>query len=235
MDPVSFEARGDVAVVTMDDGKVNALSPAMIRGLDAALDRAEAEAKAVLILGREGKLCAGFDLKVMGQGADAATQLFVDGGDLMIRMFAHPQPLVIGCPGHAIAGGALLLAVADLRVGARGDFKIGLNEVAIGLELPLFAHRIARARLDRRHLDRATLLATLYDPDSAVEAGWLDQVVEAAALREAALGEATRLAALDLDAFARSKQSMRGPLVEELRRRSAPNLRAIIGRRLAGG
>ncbi len=231
MTQVRYELDGDVAVLTMDDGKANALSPSMIQDLNAALDRAARDAKAIVLTGREGKLCAGFDLKVLMGGADAARALFLAGGELLLRIYEHPQPVVVAATGHAIAGGVLLLGVGDVRIGADGPFKIGLNEVAIGVPLPIFAHAIAKARLDPRHLVRATLAATLFTPTEAAEVGWLDRVVPAPALREAALAQARALAALPATPYAISKQSMRRELVSHVRAATGDDL-AEITRRL---
>ncbi|HHH30608.1 MAG TPA: crotonase/enoyl-CoA hydratase family protein [Polyangiaceae bacterium] len=216
MQIVSFELDGDVAVLTMDDGKANALSPSMIAQLNEALDRAEREAKAVLLTGREGKLCAGFDLKVVASGPDAAVALFRDGAELLMRMYAHPQPLVVAATGHAIAGGALLLGVADRRIGMNGPFKIGLNEVSIGMPLPIFAYELARARLAPTHLYDATLAATLYDPEAAVQVGWLDRTADASELPQVAHREAARLAKLPAGPYALTKRGMRGALISHI-------------------
>lgn len=231
MTQVRYELTDGIAVLTMDDGKANALSPSMIEDLNAALDRASSEAKAIVLTGREGKLCAGFDLKVLMGGPDAARALFLAGGELFLRIYEHPQPVVVAATGHAIAGGALLLGVGDVRIGADGPFKIGLNEVAIGVPLPIFAHAIAKARLDPRHLVRATLGATLFAPAEAAEVGWLDRVVPAPALREAALTEARALGALPAAPYAISKQSMRRELVRHVRAATGDDL-AEITRRL---
>ena len=225
---LSYEAVGDVAVVTLDDGKVNALTPQMITDIGAALDRAEKEAKAVLLTGRPGKFSAGFDLKTLMGGGDPAKDLFLAGGELFLRMYGHPQPLVIAATGHAIAGGVLMLGTGDLRIGTQGDFKLGLNEVAIGVPLPIFAHELARERLDPRHLARGTVLGTLFSPDEAKEAGWLDEVVAPDALKDRALAAATKLAGLAPKPFAMSKKSMRGPFIDRIRSQSADNLIAIL-------
>lgn len=225
---LSYELVGDVAVVTMDDGKVNALSPQMIEDLGAALDRAEKEAKAVLLTGRPGKFCAGFDLKILMGGGEPSKALFLAGGELFLRLYGHPQPVVIAATGHAIAGGVLLLACGDLRIGVQGDFKLGLNEVAIGVPLPVFAHELARERLDPRFLVRATVLGTLFAPDEAKEVGWLDEVVEPDALKERALAAATKLAGLAPKPFAMSKKSMRGAFIERIGKESPANLVAIL-------
>ena len=230
MTQVRYELDGDIAVITMDDGKANALSPSMVADVDAAFDRASGEAKAIVLTGREGKLCAGFDLKVLMGGADAARDLFLAGGELFLKIYEHPQPVVVAATGHAIAGGALLLGVGDVRIGADGPFKIGLNEVAIGVPLPLFALAIAQARIDPRHLDRATMRATLFSPTEAAEVGWLERVVPAAELHAAALAEARALAALPAMPYAISKQSLRKDLVARVRASTAEDLAEITRR-----
>ena len=218
-----------VAVLRLDDGKANALSHAAIDALQAALDRAEKEAGAVCLLGRAGRMCAGFDLAVMRSGTEPMRRLVGAGAELCMRMALHPLPIVIGCTGHALAAGALLLLAADARIGARGDFKLGLNEVAIGLSLPVFAYELARERLSKRHLLRATTQAELYAPDAAVDAGFLDSICEPAELAPAALAEARRLAALPQPAFARTKQALRGEMVARVRATLAQDMARFSG------
>jgi enoyl-CoA hydratase len=223
--PVSFELFGTVAVIRIDDGKANALSPAVLDALGAALDRAEKEAKAVALFGRPGRFSAGFDLKVMMSSPDAAKELVGRGGELFLRLFLHPQPVVIGVTGHALAGGVLLAACGDVRIGARGDFKLGLNEIQIGLPVPILAHELARARLDTRKLTEATLLATIYDPEQALAVGWLDRLSAAESLEADVLAEATRLSAFTGPHYALTKQTLRGEAVAYIRRTSEENLR----------
>ena len=213
MDGVSSEIRDRVAVVRLDDGKANALSPGRVAALDQAVDEAEAQAGALLLIGREGRFSAGFDLKALGEGPEVGRALVRAGGELAMRLYALPMPVVIACTGHAIAMGAVLLLSADLRLGARGDFKIGLNEVPIGMSLPAFALELARGRLSKRHFDRAVLQGELYAPDAAADAGYLDTCCEPAELEEAAFQEALRLAALPRGAYARTKSRMRNAVV----------------------
>ena len=191
---VKLELRHAVAVIRMDDGKVNAFSHALLDALGAAFDRAEKESKAVVLLGRPERFSGGFDLKVMNQGGAAVVALVAAGARLAIRVYECPLPVVIGCTGHAMAMGAVMLLAPDFRIGARGDFKIALNEVAIGMTLPQFAMEFARERLSPRHLVRATALAEVYDPNGAVEAGFLDRIVRAEELEATAIAEAARLA-----------------------------------------
>lgn len=205
---VSFERAGDVAVIGMDDGKANALSQSMLTDLDAALDRAEGddEVHAVLLHGRPGRLSAGFDLSIMTGGLDTMRDLVTQGATVLLRMFTSPLPIVVAGTGHALAAGALLLLAADHRVGADGDFKIGLNEVAIGMGLPIFAVELARHRLATTQFDAATMQARIYDPTGAAEAGYLDRVVDAGRLMDEAMADATRLGALRAGAFRTTKE-----------------------------
>jgi enoyl-CoA hydratase len=214
---VRFELQGDVAVLRVDDGKANAFSFALIDALHAALDRAEKEAKAVAWIGRAERFSGGFDLGVMRAGdVSAVGKLVGAGGRLALRLYESPLPIVIGCTGHALAMGAVALLAADLRVGPLGDVKIGLNEVAIGLTLPTFATELARERLSSRHLQRAVVLAEIYDGPGAVEAGFLDLVAPAEKVEAVAIEAASRLAALHLGANHATKLRVRKAAIATL-------------------
>ena len=217
--PVRYASDGTLAILQMDDGKANALSHAMLAALDGALDRAQAEGvRGVVLSGRPGRFCAGFDLGVMQQGPDAAGALVARGVELAVRLFEWPGPVVIAATGHALAMGAVLLCTADERVGARGEFKIGLNEVAIGLPLPRFAIELAQARLSIRHVHRATALAEIYTPEDAVEAGYLDRAVDASKVEaEATTRGRALVSTLDAAAYRATKRALRGALGERLR------------------
>ncbi len=223
--PVSFELSGDVAVVRMDDGKANALSPAMLDALEQALARAAKEAKAAVLVGREGRFSAGFDLKHMMAGPVEARALVTRGADVLLAAYAHPQPLVVACTGHALAGGALLVLTGDVRLGALGEFKIGLNELAIGLPLPILALELSRDRLAPKKLTEATLCARQYSPPEAMAVGYLDETAEPGALLRAALDHAKRLAKLSGPSFAASKRALRGRTIQYIRDTLEANLR----------
>ena len=216
MAAVELERVGDVAVIRLDDGKANALGFDLLDGLAGALDDA-ADARALGIVGRPGRFSAGFDLNVM-RGGERAAELMGKGADIALRLVEHPAPVVLGVTGHALAMGAVLLLTADWRVGAAGDFKLGLNEVRIGMFVPDFAADLAAYRLSRRHLTEAVQLAEVYDPQGALAAGYLDEVVDPDAVEARAVERATGWAAdLDPAAFARTREIARGDLLTRLR------------------
>lgn len=196
-------------LIQLDDGKANALGFAMLEQIDAALDTAEKAGKVVIIAGRPGKFSAGFDLSVMAGGGDEMLKLLRAGADLSQRLLNFPTPVVLAVSGHALAMGALLLLSSDYRVGTRGNYKIGLNEVAIGMTLPWFGIELARARIASIHLNNAVGLARIYDADAAVGVGYLDEAVDAEAVLPRAIAIAEDLAALDMQAHQQSKARIR--------------------------
>lgn len=214
---VAYRHDDGLAVITLDDGKVNAVSPALIGGVHAALDRAEADADAVLLLGRPGVFSAGFDLGVMRGGGAAAVDLVHAGFELAARMLAFPHPLVAASTGHAVAMGLFLLQSADYRVGTAGPFKYQANEVAIGLTVPRAAVEILRQRLAPAHFQRVAILSEPYTPDGAVAAGMLDTVVEADALIETAQAAVRAAIVLDRPAHTATKQRVRAQALDALR------------------
>jgi len=217
MSQVHYELRDHVAVLRLDDGKANALSYASMDALEAALDRAEKEARAVVLTGRHGRFCAGFDLQEMMAGPDRARALVTRGADLLLRCYMLPLPFVTAGSGHALAGGALLLLTGDYRLTASGAYRIGLNEVQIGLPVPVLAMELARDRLNPSHLTASTLFATVVDPDKALVAGWVDEVADDASVLEKAVVHARRFAELNSNAYAQTKLTMREKTVRYIR------------------
>lgn len=212
---LTYELRDNVASITMDDGKVNAVTPALAEELMAAIARAETEAGAILLAGREGKFCAGFDLKTI-QGGDsaAASALLNQGGAVALRLMESPLPTIALCTGHALAMGALLLLACDTRIGVEGNFKIGLNETAIGMPLPVFGVEIPRVRLANNALTAAVVQSRLYDPVAAVSAGYLDMALPASDAAEQALQVARQLGGLPGKAYAANKRSVLGNAID---------------------
>ena len=213
-EPLSYTLEDKIAVVQMDDGKANALSQAMIDAVIAAVARAEQEASAIVLAGRPEKFCAGFDLRVMMSGPEQATGLLRAGSDMLMKLYGAAVPLVIACTGHALAGGALVVLTGDYRIGAAGSFRIGLNEVSIGLPVPVLAMELARDRLSKRALVHATLLGQIYEPETALAAGYLDAVVAPDECVARAKAEAKRLAALPNKAFRATKTRLRGATID---------------------
>lgn len=221
---VSYEIRNlgerKLALISMDDGKVNSLSPDMLFALHESFDKAEAEEALVLLVGRKQRFCAGFDLKVFNKGKKALNDMTTAGARLAERMLAYPHPVIVACNGHALAMGAVLLLCADYRIGAEGDFQIGLNEVSLGMSFPqtapTFTKTIFLHVFTPTWLKRAVMQSELFLPKDACEPGFLDEVVSEESLLERAREKAEQLAKLPENAFQRAKQNLRLEMLEEL-------------------
>lgn len=214
---VACDLQDSIATITLDDGKVNALSTEMLAEINAALDRAKEDRATVLLTGKPGVFSAGFDMNVLGAGGAAAYKMLIAGFTLGERILSFPAPVVIACSGHAMAMGAFLLLAADYRLGAAGAFKIGANEVKFGLTMPFFGIEICRQRLATPYFHRSVINAEIYRPEDAVLAGFLDQVVPAAELMSVARAKATELAKLAVNVHSATKLRARDSALRAIR------------------
>ena len=235
---VTYELADGIAAITIDDGKANAITEALIAEIHGALDQAESDGAVVLLAGRPGRFSGGFDLPTLTAFTPASADLLKAGFVLSHRLLSFPRPVVIACTGHAIAMGAFLLLSGDHRIGiAGGGHKIGATEVAIGMAMPWAAIVVLRQRLTRAAFDRATLLAEVFTPEGAVAAGFLDEVVPEDDLHARAHEVAVRLTTLDAKAHHVTKQRARAALLDELAaatQRDDDEFRAVIAQLQAG-
>lgn len=215
--PVSYRLDDSIATITMDDGKVNALSLQMLQELDKSFDQAATDHAVVILTGRDGVFSAGFDLSVLRGGGPDALAMLQAGFRLAERILSFPTPVVIACPGHAIAMGVFLLLSGDYRIGVLGPYKLMANEVAIGLTMPRAAVEICRQRLSPASFNRAVILAEPFPPEDAVPAGFLDRVVEPSNLEGASRSVATQLGTLNMNAHAATKLRARDATLTALR------------------
>jgi enoyl-CoA hydratase len=215
-DQVTTTHADGISTITMDDGKVNVFSIPLLESLHAAFDKAEPRGTVVVLTGRPGYFSAGFDLNVLRGGPGDAVTLLRLGATLAERILAFPAPVLAACSGHAFPAGAFLLMASDVRIGVEGPFKLGLNEVRIGLTLPWFAIALARHRLAPSWFDRATVTGTLFDPHDAREAGLLDMVVASEDLADVSDSVARELAEVDRRAHAATKLRVRQRVLDEL-------------------
>ncbi len=216
-DFVTYDQQDGIATLSMDDGKANAYGPSMISALSEALERAKSDAKVVLIKGRPGIFCAGFDLKIMTKGEDARLDMVSRGAELLLDLYMHPQPIVMACTGHALAAGAVLLMSADYRIGLKGDFKLGLNETTIGMTMPAFGIEMARDRLGSENLTQAVLNARLYSPEEAVTVHYLDEAVDENQFEKALGTRLDAMMSIASPAFAATKIGIRSVVEKKIR------------------
>ena len=213
---ISYHLEDGIATLTLSNGKVNAISPDVIAAFNAALDQAVTDRAVVIITGQPGILSGGYDLKVMTAGPKEAVSLVTAGSTLARRLLAHPFPVIVACPGHAVAKGAFILLSADYRIGVEGPFSIGLNEVQIGMTMHHAGIELARDRLRKSAFHRSAINGEMFDPQGAVDAGFLDKVVAAEELQSAALAAARQLKKINMTAHKNTKLKVRKGLLDAL-------------------
>ncbi|ORW32528.1 enoyl-CoA hydratase [Mycobacterium paraense] len=216
--PVTYRRDESIAVITMDDGKVNALGPTMLQALNEALDSADRDdVGAVVIAGNHRVFSGGFDLKVLAGGeVQPAIDLLKAGFELSYRVLSYPKPVVMACTGPAIAMGSFLLCSGDHRIAAPG-YSIQANEVAIGMVLPYAALAVMKLRLTPSAYQQSAGLSKVFFGETALAAGFIDEID----LPERVLGRAQEAALeftkLDQAAHAASKLRARAGALKELR------------------
>ncbi|MEE4625445.1 crotonase/enoyl-CoA hydratase family protein [Pseudomonas alliivorans] len=215
-DLVSYHLDDGIATLTLNNGKVNAISPDVIAAFNAALDQSEKDRAVVIVTGQPGILSGGYDLKVMTSSPEAASSLVTQGSTLARRMLSHPFPIIVACSGHAIAKGAFLLLSADYRIGVEGPFNIGLNEVQIGMTMHHAGIELARDRLRKSAFNRSVINAEIFNPEGAMQAGFLDQLVSVEALSETARTVATQLKKINMNAHGKTKLKTRKAFLDTL-------------------
>jgi enoyl-CoA hydratase len=224
-DRVHYNVESSVATITMDDGKVNALSPDMQREIHEALDHAELEGVgAVVIAGNSRVFSGGFDLQVLTGGGEAAIEMLAGGFELAARVLAFPKPVVMACTGHSIAMGSFLMLTGDHLIGAPSH-RVVANEVSIGLTMPYAALAILRYRLTPAAFQRAVGLSNEFMGESAVAAGYLDELVEADLIRPRAQEVAQGFTGLNAHAHKESKLRARADTLEAIREGIATEFR----------
>ena len=194
---VTMQKEGDITVVTLDDGKANVFATPMTQQLQTCFDSIDKETGAVIVTGRPKFFSAGFDLKTIQSGdAEAANLMRQTTVNMAMDIMSFPRPVIAASSGHAMAMGLLFMLTMDYRIGIRGPFKIGLNEVRDGMALPPFAMELARFRLKREAFIPSVLHSKMYEADGAVEAGDLDEAVEVEVLMDTAMERARELTQL---------------------------------------
>jgi enoyl-CoA hydratase len=216
---VTYQKAGPIARIVMNDGKVNVMSAAMLSALLGALDRAEQDGAIVLLTSDcEGIFSAGFDTKILAsKDPQRIYEMVRRGAEVAAQILSFPNPVVAACNGHAYPMGAFLLLASDIRIGADGPFRIGMNEVAIGIPVPTFALELGRERMIPAYLHRTALTGEMFAPQEAMAAGFLDRVVPAKSLSAATDAVAAALTKIDLPSHASTKLRLRRTAVERVR------------------
>ena len=210
----TLTSKDDISIIILNDGKANVFSPKMIQDVNECLDKVPTESGALIITGRDGMFSAGFDLKIISSGDIQATMdMSLSGFKLLSRIFSFPRPILAACSGHGIALGTFLLCCCDYRIGVKGDYMIGANEMRTNMVIPIPILELISHRVTASHKYRAILGAEMYSIQDGVEAGLIDEVVDPENLMETAMLKAKDLATMGHPSYSLTKELLiREPL-----------------------
>lgn len=211
----TFE-HGDIREVRLARPPVNALDPGLVDTLLRALDDTFASrTRAVVLSGQPGMFSAGLDVPALLRlDREQIARFWVAFLALQKRIAASPVPVIAAITGHCPAGGTVLTLYCDHRVIARGSFRMGLNEVQVGLCAGPIIHRAFERLVGARNAARLLVHGALLGPEEALAAGLVDEMVDPAAVVPRALAHARELVALPAAAVARTRAIVREDLVK---------------------
>ena len=203
----TIKKEDDISIITLNDGKANVFSPEMSNQLNACLDEVDTESGCLIITGREGMFSAGLDLKIIQSGdVDRIVEMSSNAFKLLARIFSFPRPVIAACSGHGIALGTFLICCCDYRIGIKGDFMLGANEMRTNMVIPLPILELIKFRVAQSHKYRAVLGAEMYTLENAIDAGLMDEVVESDNLMKVALEKAKDLSTMGHPAYSMTKE-----------------------------
>jgi enoyl-CoA hydratase/carnithine racemase len=206
----------DILELRLNRPPANALDPGLIDSLRRGIEAAPAEgARAVVLSGAPGMFSGGLDVPALVKlDRDGIRGLWQGLYDTMRALANSPVPVAAAITGHSPAGGAVLAICCDYRVMAEGDFKIGLNEVRVGITLPPVLLRILRRIVGDRQAERMAVGGLLVDSQEAQRIGLVDELVPAGEVTQAALHWCRTMLELPRQAMSATRQRARAPLVE---------------------
>lgn len=203
----TIKKEDDISIITLDDGKANVFSPEMSNQLNSCLDQVDTESGCLIITGREGMFSAGLDLKTIQSGdVDRIVEMSSRAFKLLARIFSFPRPVIAACSGHGIALGTFLICCCDYRIGIKGDYMLGANEMRTNMVIPTPILELIKFRVNDSHKYRAVLGAEMYNFNQAQEAGLIDDVVEIDNLMTAAKDKAKDLATMGHPSYTMTKE-----------------------------
>ena len=203
----TFKKEEDISIITLDDGKANVFSSEMSQQVNDCLDQVETEKGCLIITGKEGMFSAGLDLKTIQSGdMEKILDMSSSAFKLLARIFSFPRPVIAACSGHGIALGTFLICCCDYRIGIKGDFMLGANEMRTNMVIPTPILELIKFRVNNSHKYRAVLGAEMYTLEKAKEAGLMDDVVNPEDLMQAAMEKAKDLATMGHPSYALTKE-----------------------------
>ena len=232
METVSLEHHGRVALVRLQHGVTNALSPKLIHGLEAVFRRVKEDdaVNGLVLTGSNEKFFSiGFDIpELFEMNKDDFRGFYRLFNQTCLELFTLPKPTVAAITGHAIAGGCILALCCDYRYIAKGQKLMGLNEVRLGLPVPYLPDRLLHFLVGFRRAREIMDSGDFYPADKAFKIGIADKILPVADVVKAAVEHADTLGSLPKAGYGMIKQNRVEVVVEAVKTREDQKETAFI-------
>ena len=220
MSTLLCEYRDGIAVVTLNRGTANALNTEMIKELsDLFLElRADAIVKGAIITGKDNFFSAGLDiLEIIDYNEDQSRVFWKAFAHMMTTLVEWPKPLISAINGHSPAGGCIIAITADFRYMAEGNFKIGLNEVAVGIVVPMPVYKLFAMWVGARNAYQALIQGKMVSPAEALQYGLVDGLFPQDQVLAQAEAAMRQLIKLEPGTYTRTKLNLRADIIQALK------------------
>jgi 3,2-trans-enoyl-CoA isomerase len=222
---------GEVTVLTLKRGKVNAFNRPMIEEFQHLIDGTAADnlVKGLILTGRGKFFSFGLDVpELYSLSMEDFTEFLRAFTRLYATLYMYPKPVVAALNGHAIAGGCMVAIACHRRIMAAGRSKIALNEITFGSTVFAGSVEMLRACAGQRNAEEVMLSGAMFEPDRALALGLVDRVVPADDLLPLAVDEAREMASRDAAAFQSMRRLLRAPVAELMRAREDESIREFV-------
>ncbi len=223
MSLVTVESKEDLAIVRLQNGVTNAISPDLAEELSRVIAQVKKDKAGMVLAGGEKFFSMGFDLpKLLLLDRSGMTEFFYVFNQVVFDILTLPVPTVAAIKAHAIAGGTILLLACDYRVAASGKVLIGLNEIKLGVPVPYLADLILRRIAGDVFASEMIYRGEFVDSSDAHKKGVVNSIFPKPNVEKKALEIVASLAKLPTKAFQASKANR----VEAIRSSYEKNFRA---------
>ena len=217
MNTLKITKQENVAILQLDRGTSNAINLELLLELQAAFtDLAQDDSvEAVVLTGKENFFSSGLDVIELYDYDEVKIVALFDALFLAMKIIlSFPKPVVASITGHAPAGGCVLAICADYRIMAEGRYRIGLNEVPVGIIIPQYIFETYAYWLGRGKASSYILEGKLSTTSEALSSGLVDAVVSPEEVLEASVARAKMYTKFSANTWSKSKLAMRSALLE---------------------
>lgn len=215
---VLFEEKENIGIIKLNNGITNAIDIDLVKDFEKNLNIAEKNFKGLIITGNEKFFSMGFNLpKLLKLDRKDFENFYIAFNELILKLYTIPIPTISVIEGHAVAGGFIIAIATDYRL-AVSDKKMGLNEINLGVPVPLFAIEILERLTDKRTSTNLLFTGELIKTQEALKYQIVDEIFPPEEIQTKAIDKLKSLTNKPRKAFEYTKKLITGPIKEKYKK-----------------